>query len=52
MKYIKKKLTIEKVSLEYVAKKYGSPAYCYSYNQLKKNIYDFKKDFLTFKPFL
>ena len=52
MKYIKKKLTIEKVSLEYVAKKYGSPAYCYSYNQLKKNIYDFKKNFKSFSPLI
>ncbi len=52
MKYIKKKLTIEKVSLEYIAKKYGSPAYCYSYNQLKKNIYDFKKNFKSFSPLI
>ena len=52
MKYIKKKLTIEKISLEYVAKKYGSPAYCYSYNQLKKNINDFKKNFKSFSPLI
>ena len=30
MKYINKKLTIEKISIENIAKKYGTPAYCYS----------------------
>ena len=34
MKYINKKLTIEKVSIQNIAKKYGTPAYCYSYKQL------------------
>ena len=43
MKYINKKLTIEKVSIENIAKKYGTPAYCYSYAKLKENIKIFKK---------
>ena len=38
MKYINKKLTIEKVGVENIAQKYGTPAYSYSYSQLKKNI--------------
>ena len=38
MKYINKKLTIEKMSVQNIANKYGTPAYCYSYNQLKENI--------------
>ena len=42
MKYIKKKLTIDKVKIEDIAKKFDTPAYCYSYNQLKKNIDKFK----------
>ena len=36
MKYIKKKLTIDKVTVQNIAKKFDTPAYCYSYNQLKK----------------
>ena len=52
MKYIKKKLTIEKVSVENISKEYGTPAYCYSYNQLKKNINDFKKNFKSFSPLI
>ena len=43
MKYINQKLTIEKISLQNIAKKYGTPAYCYSYEQLKSNINNFKR---------
>ena len=43
MRYINKKLTIERISVESIAKKYGTPAYCYSYNGLKENIDNFKK---------
>ena len=52
MKYINKKLTIEKVSLENIAKKYGTPSYCYSYKQLKENIINFKKNFKSFSPLI
>jgi len=52
MKYINKKLTIEKVSVENIAKKYGTPTYCYSYDQLKKNINNFKKNFRSFSPLI
>ncbi len=52
MKYINKKLTIEKVSIQNIAKKYSTPAYCYSYNQLKKNIINFKKNFKSFSPLI
>jgi diaminopimelate decarboxylase len=50
MKYIKKNLLIEKVKAQDVAKKFGTPIYCYSYNQLKKNINNFKKSFSSFAP--
>ena len=43
MKYINKKLSIEKITVEKIAKKYGTPAYCYSYSKLKENISNFKK---------
>ena len=52
MKYINKKLTIEKVTVENIARKYGTPAYCYSYNSLKENINNFKKNFKSFSPLI
>jgi len=52
MKYIKKKLTIEKVNVNFIAKKYGTPAYCYSYKKLKKNIENFKRSFQSFSPLI
>ena len=52
MKYINKKLTIERVSIKNIAQRYGTPAYCYSFNQLKKNINDFKKNFKSFSPLI
>ena len=52
MKYKNKKLTIEKVSIENIAKKYNTPTYCYSYNQLKLNIQNFKNSFKSFSPLI
>ena len=52
MKYINKKLTIEKVRIQDIAKKFGTPTYCYSYSQLKKNINNFKKNFKSFSPLI
>ncbi len=52
MKYISKKLTIEKINTQNVAKKFGTPTYCYSYNQLEKNIINFKKSFRSFSPLI
>ena len=52
MKYINKSLSIEKVKIENLAKKFGTPLYCYSYEQLKKNIYNFKKNFRSFSPII
>ena len=52
MKYKNKKLTIEKVRIENIVKNYGTPAYCYSYNQLKNNINNFKKNFKSFSPLI
>ena len=52
MKYINKKLKIENISVENIAKKYGTPSYCYSYDQLKKNINSFKKNFSSFSPLI
>ena len=52
MKYIKKSLSIERVKVQNIAKKFGTPVYCYSYAQLKKNISNFKKNFNSFTPLL
>ena len=38
MRYNKKKLFIEDVSVENISNKFGTPAYCYSYSKLKENI--------------
>ncbi len=52
MKYINKSLSIEKVKVQDISKKFGTPTYCYSYGQLKKNITDFKKSFSSFAPLI
>ena len=52
MKYINKVLKIEKVSVDDIVKKFNTPAYCYSYGQLKKNIQTFKKNFKSFTPLI
>ena len=50
MKYINKNFTIEKIKAENLAKKFGTPIYCYSYSQLKDNIKNYKKNFESFSP--
>ena len=52
MKYINNKLTVEDVSVQKIAKRFGTPAYCYSYKQLKENINNFKKSFKSFSPLI
>jgi len=52
MKYINKSLFIEKTKVENIAKKFGTPVYCYSYKQLKENINNFKKNFKSFSPLI
>ena len=52
MKYKKKHFYIENVSIETIAKKYGTPSYVYSYNKIKDNINNFKKYFKTINPLI
>ena len=52
MKYINKKFTIEKISVENIAKRYGTPAYCYSFKKLRENVKNFKKNFSSFSPII
>ena len=52
MKYINGNLTIEKIKVQDIAKKFGTPIYCYSYKKLKDNIANFKKSFISFSPLI
>jgi diaminopimelate decarboxylase len=52
MKYINKSLSIEKVKVQDIAKKFGTPIYSYSYRILKENINNFKKNFSSFAPLI
>ena len=52
MKYINKRLSVEKVNFQRVAKKFGTPFYCYSYSKLKENVNKFKENFKSFSPLI
>ena len=52
MKYINKKLSIEKVKIADISKKFGTPTYCYSYKKLKENVNNFKQNFKSFSPLI
>jgi diaminopimelate decarboxylase len=52
MKYINNRLKIEKIYLQKIANKFGTPFYCYSYSKLKENINNFKKNFKSFSPLI
>jgi diaminopimelate decarboxylase len=52
MKYVNNTLSVEKVKIQAIAKKFGTPIYCYSYKQLKENINNFKKSFISFAPLI
>ena len=52
MKYINKKLTIEKINFQKIENKFGTPSYCYSYSKLRENIINFKKSFKSFSPLI
>jgi diaminopimelate decarboxylase len=52
MKYTNNDLSIEKIKVHDIAKKFGTPIYCYSYRKLKENISNFKKNFKSFSPLI
>ena len=52
LNYRKGQLEIEKIRLDNIVKKYGSPLFCYSVNQLKDNYYELKKSFKKIKPLI
>ncbi len=52
MKYVNKRLTVEKVNFQRIAKKFGTPLYCYSYSKLRENVDKFKENFKSFSPLI
>ena len=52
MKYINNRLTVEKINFQRMAKKFGTPFYCYSYSKLKENVNKFKENFKSFSPLI
>tara|TARA_B100001250_G_scaffold370524_1_gene354745 strand:- start:1035 stop:2249 length:1215 start_codon:yes stop_codon:yes gene_type:complete len=52
MKYINNNFLVEKVKIQKLAKKFGTPLYCYSYGKLKKNINKFKFNFKSISPLI
>ena len=52
MKYKKRHFYIENVSAKIIAKKFGTPSYVYSYDKIKNNINNFKKNFKTINPLI
>ena len=52
MNYKKNKLYIDNVQVDKIVNNFGSPTYCYSYNQLKENILKFKSNFNILNPLI
>ena len=52
MIYKKNKLTIDGFNVDFLAKKFTTPFYCYSFKKLKENILNFKKSFQQFNPLI
>ncbi len=52
MKYINKSFSIENVRAIKIAKKFGTPVYCYSLNKIKANVLNFKKKFKSINPLI
>ena len=52
MIYKKNKLTIDSFNIDFLAKKFKTPIYCYSFKKLKENILNFKKNFQKINPLI
>ena len=52
MNYINNKLSINNKLVEGIAKKFGTPLYCYSFEKIRENIINFKKNFRSFSPLI
>ena len=52
MNFKKNKLYIENIEARNIARKFGTPSYCYSFYKLKKNIQSFKNNFKSINPLI
>ena len=52
MRYKEKEFLIDGIKTSYLAKKFGTPLYCYSLIQLKNNIKNLKVNFNTINPII
>ncbi len=52
MIYKKNQLFIENINVLRIAKKFGTPTYCYSINKLTENILKFKRNFKSINPLI
>ena len=52
MNYKKSNLYIDNIPVQKIARKFGTPSYCYSLNKIKSNIINFKKNFKSINPLL
>ena len=52
MKYINNSFSVENIKLHKLTKRFDTPLYCYSYEKIKKNIYNFKSNFKSFSPLI
>ena len=50
MRYKNKNLTIENIKVDFIAKKFSTPCYCYSYKKLRENTENFKNNFRDINP--
>ena len=52
MKYVNKNFFVEDIRASYLAKKFGTPLYCYSLKKLKNNIRNLKNNFKEIDPII
>ena len=52
MKYVNKNFFVEGIKASYLAKKFGTPLYCYSLKRLKNNINNLKNNFKKIDPII
>ena len=52
MKYINNTFSVEGIKVQNLAKKFGTPIYCYSYKRLRENIKKFKDNFRSISPLI
>ena len=52
MKYRNNNLYVENINIRSLSNKISTPFYCYSFDRLKNNINEFKKNFIKINPLI